>query len=88
MGFGGAAAAMATILKNNNRRGTREGFDGFSNSHKEKGKLERKKISKEALAKIRNKMKAEQRSLFIKRSIVFCFVVAFLITSVYFILKN
>lgn len=87
MGFGGAAAAMATILKNNNRRGKREAFDGFSNSHKENAKLSKKPISKEALAEVRNKLKTEQRSLLFKRVIVFCIVTAVLIIGAYLILK-
>lgn len=88
MGFGGAAAAMATILKNNNRRGKREGFDRFSNSHKENARVPRKPISKEALAEIRDKVKAEQQSLLIKRVVVFCITLAVLAIGWYFILKN
>jgi len=87
MGFGGAAAAMATSLKNNNRRGKREGFDGFSNSHKENARIPKKQISEEALAKIRKKLKTEQQSLFIKRIAVFCLLIIALIVGVIFILK-
>ena len=87
MGFGGSTAAMITSIKNNNRRSKKEGFDNFSNSHLEKGRIPRKPISKEALAKIRRKLKTEQYSLLVKRIVVFCLVTLLLTLGIYFLLN-
>ena len=79
MGFGGATAAMAVSLKNNNRRKTREPFRGLGTFDNESKGIKSKPISEKALAKIRTKIKKEQRALMIKRRVVFFLIVGILI---------
>ena len=88
MGFGGATAAMATILKNNNRRTKREAFDGFTSNIKESEGIPVKPISEEALENVRKKIKAENRLLKIKRVVAFCIVFPALLFGLIFYLKS
>ncbi len=69
MGFGGAAAAMITSLKNNNRRNKREAFDGWTASDKESQGIKIEPVSEDALAKIREKLKRQRKTAFYKNLI-------------------
>ncbi len=69
MGFGGATAAMITSLKNNSRRNKREAFDGWTTSDKESQGVKIEPISEDALAKIRDKLKRQRKTVFHKNLI-------------------
>ncbi len=69
MGFGGATAAMIASLKNNSRRNKREAFDGWTTSDKESQGVKIELVSEDALAKIREKLKKQRRTIFYKNLI-------------------
>ena len=80
MGFGGAAAAMATSLKNNNRRKERGHFEGLGSSDKQSQGIPSKPISEEALAEIRKKVKVEQRKERWVRILIFWLLICSLLS--------
>lgn len=75
MGFGGAAMAMITSLKNNNRRKHRKAFEkmgeyaGYGIGTYNKSSLKFKKATKAQLQAIRIRLAKEKKQLFLKRLI-------------------
>ncbi len=69
MGFGGATAAMIASLKNNSRRNKREAFDGWTTSDKESQGVKIELVSEDALAKIREKLKKQRKTVIHKNLI-------------------
>ncbi len=84
MGFGGAAAAMITSLKNNNRRNKREAFDGWSNSDTSSQGIKVAPVSEELLQEIRNKLKKQRKVLFRKRVLASCILVILILLILFF----
>ncbi|TSE09727.1 MULTISPECIES: hypothetical protein [Aquimarina] len=76
MGFGGSTAAMITSLKNNSRRKKREAFDGWTSSDKESQGIKTEPVSQETLAKIRKKMRKQNRVNTIKGVIIISISIA------------
>lgn len=70
MGGYGSAQGMITAIKNNNRRKTREAFDGWTNSDKESQGIKTEIVSEKLLSEIRTKMKKQQKKAQIKNLIV------------------
>lgn len=88
MGFGGAAAAMITSLKNNNRKKERTRYKGFGKSDNESKGLIKKKVSKEALQKIRSKIKAEHKKATIKIVVLTSIAIITVFTLIIIFLKS
>ncbi len=78
MGFGGSTAAMITSLKNNSRRNKREAFDGWVALDKESQGIKIEPISEDSLAKIREKLKKQRKTVFHKNLIAFGLMITLL----------
>ncbi|MDY8136767.1 hypothetical protein [Aquimarina sp. 2201CG5-10] len=70
MGGFGSALGMITALKNNSRRKKREAYDGWTQNDKESQGIKIEPISEEALARIRKKMKKQNRTNAIKSIVI------------------
>ncbi len=87
MGFGGAAAAMITSLKNNDRRNKREAFDGSWTGTDEKSEaIKVEPVSEELLQEIRDKLKNQRRTLFNRRLIGFGLIIALIVGCIMYLL--
>ncbi len=85
MSFGGSVAAMISSLKNNKRprQSAHEKYKHYINNVKKRDNiLPEKKLSKEQLKEIRDKIQAENKKSFIKQIVAFIFAIVFILTFI------
>lgn len=89
MGFGGAALAMITSLKNNSRRNKREAFEGMATgTDLESQGVPIEPITEEALQEIQKKLKQQQQLLFRKQMLVYGIVLVMVVLGSVYIIKE
>ena len=84
--MGGEGSMMGAIisLRNNNRRTKREAFS-YTESIEDSEGIPVKPISKENLEKIRVRIKSEYQAVRIKRRLVFCCLVLFIVGTIVYL---
>ena len=82
MSLGGGSGHNLSNLLRNSRRQVREAYDGWRESDKESQGIKVEAVSEEVLEEIRNKLKRQQSSIFLKRLaacfLILCALIAFI----------
>ena len=84
MSAGGGSGHNLSNLLRNSRRQVREAYDGWRESDKESQGIKIKPISKEVLEEIRNKLKRQQNSIFLKRLVACVIIISVVIVIIFY----